>query len=201
MRRLLLFTLIIGVTAGITAAPRYENLFEAAKAGDLDDVKLWLTLGAPIEMKRDGGKTPLLIAVQRNYPLVVDTLLLAGANVNAVDDSGRSVLHLSILAHNDSLLQRFCELAVDVNALDYLGNSPLMYTVHSANRWACILLLKANADPNIANRGGCVPLYAAKILKCWPIADVLRTYGAKEDCPAKRWSDDIEKDIKKLYGR
>ena len=59
-----------------------EPLNDAAKEGDLDEVKRLIEKGANIEVRDVSKSTPLYNAVDRGNKDVVEFLILKGANVN-----------------------------------------------------------------------------------------------------------------------
>jgi ankyrin repeat protein len=86
----------VALIAGCKVVTQYENIYEAAKAGDVRDVRRHLRKGAPIETKREGGKTALHIASSKGYSEVVDILIKAGANIEAEDDSSNSPMAYAV---------------------------------------------------------------------------------------------------------
>jgi len=62
-----------------------EQLHRAAADGDLAEVQRLLVAGYPVNRFDDLGKTPLHYAVAREHREIVETLIYAGANVNARD--------------------------------------------------------------------------------------------------------------------
>jgi len=64
-----------------------EKLHFAAGSGDLQEVKRLLAANEAVNAFDDLGLTPLHHAIRRGHLNVANALLLAGANVNAVDES------------------------------------------------------------------------------------------------------------------
>jgi ankyrin repeat protein len=69
-------------------------LFNAAAEGDLEQVKLFVQQGAPInqQFQRTFGWTPLINAIFHGRTNVVYYLIRAGADVNLPDKSGKTPL-------------------------------------------------------------------------------------------------------------
>ena len=74
-----------------------EPLNEAAKEGDLDEVKRLIEDGANIEAKDASSATPLYNAVDRGHKELAELLILKGANINVNCTDGYTPLHLSLI--------------------------------------------------------------------------------------------------------
>ena len=72
-----------------------ESLIEAAKRGDLDEVKRLIENGADVNIKDNDGDTPLHYAASGGHLDVVKFLVENGADVNAKDKYGRTPLDVA----------------------------------------------------------------------------------------------------------
>lgn len=63
-------------------------LHEAAKKGNLDEVKHLIEEGADVNVKDENSDTPLYIAVGQGHKDIAELLILKGANVNAAGHKG-----------------------------------------------------------------------------------------------------------------
>ena len=72
--------------------PAAEALLKAAFDGSLDDLKVALAKGTPVEAKSERGFTALNLAAVGNHPEAVKILIAAKANVNAKDNNGHTPL-------------------------------------------------------------------------------------------------------------
>jgi len=61
--------------------------------GDVEMVKLLLSANAKVDARNVGGETALMVAVEFGELQIVEILIAAGADVNAVDYIGRTVLN------------------------------------------------------------------------------------------------------------
>ncbi|XP_072139973.1 NF-kappa-B inhibitor delta-like [Mobula birostris] len=88
-----------------------------------------------LDTKEHRGKTPLLVAVVANQPLIVRDLILLGADLNAVDDKGLTFLHLAATYGHLSIIQMVIAAGtlVDLEARDFEGLTPLHCAVISHN--------------------------------------------------------------------
>jgi ankyrin repeat protein len=62
------------------------SLHHAAAAGDLAAIAAAIAVGAEVNGRGDGGRTPLLVATRARQPAAFRALLVAGADVDLQDD-------------------------------------------------------------------------------------------------------------------
>ncbi|XP_072343850.1 uncharacterized protein [Scyliorhinus torazame] len=88
-----------------------------------------------LDTKEHKGKTPLLVAVVANQPLIVRDLIMLGADLNAVEDKGQTFLHLAANYGHLSIIQMVIAAGALVNleARDFEGLTPLHCAVISHN--------------------------------------------------------------------
>ncbi|CAB0042776.1 unnamed protein product [Trichogramma brassicae] len=140
----------------------------ACKSGCDDVVREFLAAGQdPNCLVASTGESPLHLALRLGNRPIVEALLLHGADPNLADADGIAPLHVCAREHcvTDLALLLF-ELSNDeyqpvrVDAPDGRGNTPLHYAVENrAQRRMMRLLLRAGADPNLANAKGSTPLH------------------------------------------
>ena len=96
--------------------------------------------------------TPLhLAALFESSATVVNTLVQAGANVDALNSDHRSPLHLAS-SGNPALVPVLIGAGCKVNLLDRLQQSPLYYAArYSYDRSAVSALMSSAADPHLGN--------------------------------------------------
>ncbi len=136
-----------------------------ARAGNLDAAKLLLRAGAAVDAReRFGSQTPLMWAVARRHPEMVELLLSKGADVNA-----RSAIRD---------YQRVATAESRAKQLDRGGLTPLMYAARE-NCGACAeILLKHKADVDKPDPSGMSPMVIAMLNSNWDIAKRLIESGA-----------------------
>jgi ankyrin repeat protein len=140
-------------------------LHRVARAGNVEAAKLLLRAGATVDARESfGGQTPLMWAVARRHPEMVEWLASKGADVNA-----RS----SIRDY-----QRVVTAESRAKALDRGGLTPLLYAARE-NCLACVdSLLKHGADVNRGDPSDVAPLSVAMLNANWDIARRLVEAGA-----------------------
>jgi ankyrin repeat protein len=115
-------------------------LLRAAKAGDVEAVRLLLEHGANPNLPNIQGITPIMAAAglgsneidtrgrfktQPDLVACVDLLVKAGADVNAHDNNGATALHGAALFGYDEVVKDLVAHNADVNAKDKKGMTPL----------------------------------------------------------------------------
>ncbi|XP_048880543.1 NF-kappa-B inhibitor delta isoform X1 [Brienomyrus brachyistius] len=80
-----------------------------------------------LDSKEHKGKTALLVAATANQSLIVQDLLLLGADVNACDDKGQTALHLAATYGFPRVMQTILSMGLNVNleARNFEGLTPL----------------------------------------------------------------------------
>ncbi len=86
--------LFLGLYSGADA--EVNDLFQAIRLGDVQEVRRLIALGAdPDTILDSGGWTPLYYAVEVNNGGIIRALLEAGANRLEIDQEGRTILDLA----------------------------------------------------------------------------------------------------------
>lgn len=147
--------LAIFLRANGASPPKIENLFDAAKLGDLERAQFFLTQG-DVNAKDQTGYTPLHWSVTRRHADVARLLLTSGANVNARDKEQNTPL---LAATNwvpgggegqapaeFEIVQLLIDKGADVNAKNRAGETALLHAVMYIPTEATKLLLAKGAD-------------------------------------------------------
>lgn len=115
-----------------------DKLFEAIENGDTELVKLYVDLGAPLEMvSKDCWKeyqfTPLLAAMDKVFDRkeasleMVEYLLAKGSKVDARDSINRTALILAAYLGNElKAIELLLDYGADINAQDSDLMTPIM---------------------------------------------------------------------------
>ncbi|KAI7367193.1 hypothetical protein KC354_g3605 [Hortaea werneckii] len=137
-----------------------DSLYAAACAGDLDHIKLLLSLGAPINAgtmveglyeafkpAKPGLLSPLAGAARNGQMDAVELLIAAGAEPNpSVNRSSSSPLHQAIRADDLELSRLLLELGANINSLNDYKTTPLMYAVKYGSAKMVELILEHHPD-------------------------------------------------------
>jgi len=119
-----------------------------------------------IEAVDNYGRTPLLLAIEKDFDSGFNLLLERGANVNAFDNSRNTALHYAVrLKHNVRLVETLINKGAHVDAVNSAGETAL--TMSMLYGWdfnySCgdifKLLVERGASLNGTNRNGDTPLH------------------------------------------
>ncbi|NP_001081181.1 nuclear factor NF-kappa-B p100 subunit [Xenopus laevis] len=120
-----------------------------------------------LNMSNHLQQTPLHLGVITKQYSVVAFLLKAGADPTILDRYGNSVLHLAVQSEDDKMLGVLLKYPSVgqknlINMPDYHGLSPVHWSVKMKNEKCLVLLVKAGANVNSAERkSGKSPLHIA----------------------------------------
>jgi uncharacterized protein len=165
----------------------------AARAGDIETVKLALSKGADVNETLPGAVSPLMEAARSGNPDVLKLLLDKGADVNWRGGGNRTALMNAVWSGNAHAVRILLDKKANANAKDDEGRTALIGAARSGNMEVVRLLLAKGADVNAVFRGA---TFASRVpdlrtdsrtalnaaLECGhkEIAELLRAHGAKE---------------------
>jgi len=152
-----------GVAGKIAATPVYQTIDESIAKGDLNDVRLHLSLTPQSANKggRDNSRPPLEQAVLRNKTEIAILLLQAGADPNSVDVSQRTPLHLAVERNNPAVVAALLKSGAKPNPHDKDGWTPLHHAAAKNQLESAKALLAGGADPMALSHLGGTPLHEA----------------------------------------
>jgi len=131
----------------------------AAYAKSARTANLLINCGAFVDPRDDSGKTPLMVACQKNDNPMCLMLLDKGASVRNIDKLGESALHHAsrgrCLACIRTLIRQPRE---DLDCQNFIGDTPLHTACQAGSHTAVRFMLTGGADPDIKNRSGDMPI-------------------------------------------
>jgi ankyrin repeat protein len=142
-------------------ADGHTPLWVAVRFDKPDAVDHLLKLGAEPDAGGRGADTPLLVATFMGLArtLVVEQLIAAGADVNAVSQQyAETPLHCAVTSSNMEVTKLLLKAGADVNAQSSFGDTPLQSAVVKGNTAILDLLLASGADPELRNTSGFRPI-------------------------------------------
>ena len=155
-------------------------ILEAAETGDLEKVKSLIESGADVNIKNNGGWSPLYMAAAGGHLDVVKLLIAKGANVNTSNNFGWTPLHATVISGHQGIVELLLAKGANVNAKRIGGWTVLHQAVAGGNRDIVELLIKSGADVNVERDDGLTPLDLAQQQNKTEIVELLRKHGAKE---------------------
>ena len=133
---------------------------------------------------KKGGRTPLHIASQQGYSMVVEKLLKLKADVNVVDNYGQTPLFEASLEGHVQVIKML--LRAKANPLT--SNRSRVTPLHAASLKCHVqvveTLLEAGADSNATNQDNVTPLYTASSSGSLQIVNGLLESNADPNIPA-----------------
>lgn len=171
-----------------------QILKNACKAGNQEMVSLAIHKGAGVILMTPNGIDLLHQTIRDEHVQIVDTLLAAGADVNATDGTGRNALHiassnpeeLTLTVHHDSrkkeqIVKCLFEYGAEVHCRTWGGDTALHFAVNTGVPGLVDLLLQSGASVNIRNRRGWTPLHSA--VTTWVFPDIVEMLLRNGACP------------------
>ena len=159
-----MFTIVpltIGVsTLAMSSAPRQpgsaapaegtSNIWEAARAGDLDALERHLANGSEVDgVDPEHGGTPLMWAAVKGRAEAMELLIRRGANVNAVGRDGGTALHGAAFLGHEQAVDVLLRHGAKVNTANSSGSRPLDVATlddGTTRYFASVLQLELNED-------------------------------------------------------
>ena len=138
--------LLLAVAANLAAAD--APLVEAARRGDIAQVRTLLGRNADANSRSVDGGTALHIAVQRDDVPMVDLLLRSGATAGAANRYGVTPLYVAALNGNVAIIERLLTAGADPNTAMAEGETVLMTAARTGKVEALKVLIARGADVN-----------------------------------------------------
>ncbi|MGA3204246.1 MAG: ankyrin repeat domain-containing protein [Bryobacteraceae bacterium] len=119
---------------------------------DLETAKMLIAAGANVKVTtREGAITPLFMASTNGNAAMIETLLKAGADVNAKKANGTTALMLAAASGSADAVKMLLDHGAGVDAKESAhGQTALMFAAALNRDGVTKLLLARGADPNIA---------------------------------------------------
>ncbi|MHC9539379.1 MAG: ankyrin repeat domain-containing protein [Vulcanimicrobiota bacterium] len=124
-----------------------REFFKAIMENDLKTVNQYLVRRPDIVKIRDNDfRTPIHYAIQfKKDGEIAISLIMSGANVNAIDRKKSTPLHLAALYGRTEVMEMLISKKAEVNAYDTDNKSPLDYAKTVGNSKAMNILLRNGA--------------------------------------------------------
>jgi ankyrin repeat protein len=145
--------------------PRFKldkALLEAAKEGNIEQVRQTLQAGADVNAKGIGGSTPLGWAASKGHIDVARALIEARADIHWEARRGQTALNVAAAQGHTEIVKLLIQSGVNVNERIksteapgyYQGATPLFMAARGGHTEAVCTLLQFAADVNAKNKNG-----------------------------------------------
>ncbi len=122
-----------------------KTLHDAARGGDVDQVKLLLSKGADVNLRNRMNWTPLHTAVQNRKHEVIELLIAEGADINAKNNRGLTPLMAAVYIGQKDAVELLIAKGADVNIMGGRGENALSLANKRGKTEIADLLLKHGA--------------------------------------------------------
>ncbi|XP_075937262.1 GA-binding protein subunit beta-1-like [Anarhichas minor] len=122
-----------------------QQLLEAVRGGQDDDVKALMANGAPFTTDWLGS-SPLHLAAQHGHHSTAEVLLRAGVSRDARTKVDKTPLHVAASQGHSTIVGLLAQNGADINAKDMLKMTPLHWAAQRGHREVAELLLRYDAD-------------------------------------------------------
>jgi ankyrin repeat protein len=133
-------------------------LITAVFKNDMPMVAELIASQARFDVTDKEGNTPLMIAIQKNYPEMIQRLIQRGALTNNKQDAS---MVSAARQNNLALVPKLIQSGANKNATDKQGNTALMVAAQLGFASMVDALLQMQVDQNIRNREGKTALMIA----------------------------------------
>ena len=124
---------VLALSVTVAFAGLNENLLEAARLGNLPEVKRLLDAGAAVNARDNEGETALMLASGGGHREVVELLLAKEAEVNAKGTGGETALMGASFNGHREIVELFLAKRAEVNAkMKEDGENALMLASNKA---------------------------------------------------------------------
>jgi len=129
-----------------------EELWAAAKKGDLAEVKRLVENGAPLEHQDKDLDSVLNNAAWKGHTKVVEYLVKKGARLESPNQNNLTALHHASYKGHFDTAEWLIKAGCNVNARSHKGNTPLIMAAKNGLTSTCRTLIEYGADINASNK-------------------------------------------------
>ncbi|MGH8727582.1 MAG: ankyrin repeat domain-containing protein [Burkholderiales bacterium] len=154
-----------------------KRFFKAIVAGDLTSIKLLTAVD--VNVKGEGGWTPLMVALQNRHEGLALLLLNCGADPLASDDGGYTPLHWGAFNGCKRVVGVLLEKGAKIEAKTTGGATPLLLAANRGHAAVVKFLVEKGANVNLGGADGLTALHKAIVSRQFDILAPLLACGAE----------------------
>ena len=159
-----------------------QNLMDLIKQQSISGIDRLIKNGVFINNIDNKGDSPLIVAIKTGNKKIVELLISNGADVNLCDKTGNYPLHYAIDMEKEEITDLLLTKGANVNNRNFKGDSPLHIAVKTGNiKIIKMLFMYIDLEMNAKNNEGETPLSFSNNHGKTNVADLLKSYGAKEE--------------------
>jgi euchromatic histone-lysine N-methyltransferase len=148
-----------GATVDVRAEDGMSTLHSAAKSGSIETIQYLLdTKKIDVNVKDEGGWTPIIWASEHRYLDAVKFLLSAGADPNMRDNEENTALHWAAYAGSVDIAELFLNAGCDLEAANEHGDRALHIAARQDHYRCVVLFLARGADSTARNNENETPI-------------------------------------------
>lgn len=163
----------------------FTPLSKAVAAGELSSVKELLAEGVNPDEVHIDGRTPLIIACQKDNPEIVRVLLEHSAKTQFQDPWGNTPLHC---AKSVAVCRELLRNAADLEATNCFGDTPLHMRMRARKYDVCKYLIEAGAIVTVKDSLGrsVVDYINSNLLRTMPDAALVELIRSRDSTTVAR---------------
>ena len=156
-----------------------EALREAARVGDLAQLRAVLATGLDVDARDSRDHTALHSAAFNGHTACLDALLAAGASVHSVTPDGWTSLIFASMYGHEACVRVLIAAGADVNHVNDCGMTPFSFALFWGHRCILKILLRAGADVNTHDvpRTNADDNYNHDNTDAWELVDAIQKVG------------------------
>ncbi len=137
---------------------------DAARDGDLEEVKRLVKAGHDVNQRDGEERTPLIWAAEREHTDCMEYLIQNGAQLDLKNIYGNTALHLAARGGHLEVMKRLVEAGQDVNQKDWTDRTPLMLAARGGYTDCVEYLLHKGAQLDLKDELGMTALHLAAVV-------------------------------------
>ncbi|OAF66576.1 Hypoxia up-regulated protein 1 [Intoshia linei] len=166
-----------------TKSPIKLNIFDAAKAGNIQQLKKFLNDGFNINEKEKSRQqfTPLHWACHQGHLEAVHWILWNGANISKCANHNWTSVHVAAIRGNDACLKALINTHCNLTLVDDMGCQATHLAAIHGHSFTLNTILRTGVDANAVDNNNWTPIHHAAFYGRLGCLQVIRKWGGAFD--------------------